>query len=95
MGGSHRVAEKNGSERYPGWMPSSGRDFHDALDRYWGAFDHPEATEVPTELKVAVTDRVSVIDTTQAPEPVQAPDHPENVEPVPALAVKVTDVPDV
>jgi hypothetical protein len=57
--------------------------------------DHPEATEVPAELKVAITDRASVIDTTQAPEPVQAPDHPENVEPIPALAVKVTNVPDV
>jgi hypothetical protein len=51
--------------------------------------------EVPAELKVAVTDRVWVIDTTQAPEPVHAPDHPENVEPIPALAVNVTDVPDV
>jgi hypothetical protein len=51
--------------------------------------------EVPAELKVAVTDRVWVIDKTHGPAPVHAPDHPENVEPIPALAVKVTDVPDV
>jgi hypothetical protein len=46
-------------------------------------------------VKVAVTDRVWVMDKTHGPAPVHAPDHPENVEPIPALAVKVTDVPDV
>ena len=43
-------------------------------------------------LKVAVTDRACVIDTTHEPEPVHAPDHPVKVDPRAALAVKVTEV---
>jgi hypothetical protein len=50
--------------------------------------------EPPVVVKVAVTDRVWVIDTTQAPEPVQAPDQAENVDPVPGAAVNTTDVPE-
>ncbi len=45
-------------------------------------------------VKVAVTDRASVIDTTHDPVPVHAPDHPAKDEPRPGLAVNVTDVPD-
>ena len=44
-------------------------------------------------LKVAVTARAAVIDSTQLPVPVHAPVQPENVEPVAAAAVSVTDVP--
>ena len=47
----------------------------------------------PLVLKVAVTDRAWVIDTTHEPEPVQAPDHAEKVEPTAGEAVNVTDVP--
>ena len=45
-------------------------------------------------LKVAVTDRAAVIDTTHEPEPVHAPDHPAKVDPAVALGVNVTEVPD-
>lgn len=45
-------------------------------------------------VKVAVTDRACVIDTTHAPVPVHAPDQPVNVDPRAALAVNVTEVPD-
>ena len=44
-------------------------------------------------VKVAVTDLAASMPTTQAPEPVQAPDQDVKVEPVPALGVSVTDVP--
>ena len=45
-------------------------------------------------MKVAVTVRASVIDTTHEPVPVHAPDHPAKVEPRPGLGVNVTDVPE-
>ena len=48
----------------------------------------------PEVAKVAVTDRAWVIETTHEPEPVHAPDQPENVEPAAAAADNVTDVPD-
>ena len=48
----------------------------------------------PPVLKVAVTDRATVIETTHAPEPVQAPDQAANVDPAAGTAVNVTDVPD-
>ena len=46
-------------------------------------------------VKVALTDRAWVIDTTHEPVPVHAPDQPMNVDPRAALAVNVIDVPDV
>jgi hypothetical protein len=46
-------------------------------------------------VKVAVTDRAWVMDKTQGPAPVHAPDHPAKVDPRAALVVNVTDVPDV
>ncbi|MBA2337571.1 MAG: hypothetical protein H0V96_07420 [Acidimicrobiia bacterium] len=49
----------------------------------------------PPLVKVAVTDRATVIDTTHEPVPVHAPDHPVNVDPRAARAVNVTDVPEV
>lgn len=48
----------------------------------------PEAT-----LKVAVTEAAAESVTLQVAVPVQAPDHPANVEPEPGAAVKVTVVP--
>ncbi len=48
----------------------------------------------PDGLNVAVTDRAWVIDTTHDPVPVHAPDHPANVDPAAAAAVKVTDSPE-
>jgi hypothetical protein len=50
--------------------------------------------EPPLVVKVAVTDRVWVIDTTHEPEPVQAPDQAENVDPAAGTAVNVTEVPE-
>jgi len=44
-------------------------------------------------LKVAVTLWATVIDTVQAPVPVQAPDQPAKVQFVPAVAVRDTEVP--
>ena len=44
-------------------------------------------------VKVAVTDLAASIVTTQAPAPVQAPDHEVRVEPAAGLGVSVTDVP--
>lgn len=44
-------------------------------------------------LKVAVTERAAVIDTVQAPVPLQAPLQPPNVDPLAVAAVSVTDVP--
>jgi hypothetical protein len=49
----------------------------------------------PEVVKVAVTDRAWVIDTTHGPEPEHAPDHAENVEPAAGTAVNVTAVPEV
>jgi len=46
-----------------------------------------------TVLKVAVTDCAALIVTVQLPVPVQAPLHPAKLEPVAALATKVTLVP--
>ncbi len=46
-----------------------------------------------SSVKVAVTDLTASMVTTQAPEPLQAPDHDVKVEPVPAVGVSVTDVP--
>jgi len=43
--------------------------------------------------KVADTDWLSIIVTTQDPVPEQAPDHPENVEPVAGVSMSVTGVP--
>ena len=43
--------------------------------------------------KVAVTDRAALITTAQVPLPLQAPVHPENVDPAAGAAVSVTDVP--
>ena len=40
-----------------------------------------------------MTDLAAVIETTQLPVPVQAPDQPVKLEPRPALAVRVTVVP--
>ena len=48
----------------------------------------------PVELNVAVTVLFACIVTTQAPVPEHAPDHPAKVEPVLALAVTVTTVPE-
>ena len=48
---------------------------------------------LPPVVNVAVTDLASVIETTQLPVPVQAPDQPPKVEPRLALAVRVTVVP--
>jgi len=50
--------------------------------------------EPPAVLKVAVTDRAWLIDTTHEPVPVHAPDHPANVDPRATLAVNVTEVPE-
>ena len=47
----------------------------------------------PNDVNVAVTDFAASIVTTQAPEPVQAPDHDVNVDSVPGPGVSVTDVP--
>ena len=47
----------------------------------------------PPSPKVAVTDRASVIDTTQEPLPEQAPDQPVKVLPEAGVAVSVTWVP--
>ena len=44
-------------------------------------------------LNVAVTARAAVIDTVHAPVPVHAPLQPENVEPLAAAAVNVTEAP--
>ena len=52
-----------------------------------------QGAPVPVVLKVAVTDRAAVIDTVQVPVPVHAPLQPENVEPLAADAVSVTEVP--
>ena len=46
------------------------------------------------ELKVAVTDRAAVMETTHEPEPVHAPDHPAKVDPASGVAVNVTEEPD-
>ena len=43
-------------------------------------------------LNVAVADFAASIVTTHVPVPVQAPDHPANIEPVDAEAVRVTNV---
>src|SRR5262245_18988489 len=51
-----------------------------------------QGVPVPLVLKVAVTDRAAVIDTVQAPVPVQAPLQPAKVEQLAAAAVSVTDV---
>jgi len=51
------------------------------------------ANVVAELLKVAVTARAAVIDTVQAPVPVQAPLQPANVEPLAAAGVSVTDAP--
>jgi len=48
---------------------------------------------VTVRLNVALTDRLEFILTLQLPVPVQAPDHPANVEPVFGVAVSVTTVP--
>ena len=45
------------------------------------------------KVNVAVTDLAASIVTTQAPAPVQAPDHEVKVEPVPGVGVSVTEVP--
>ena len=50
---------------------------------------------LPERPNVAVTYRAWDIDTTHAPVPVHAPDHPVNVDPAAGVAVKVTDVPEV
>jgi len=49
---------------------------------------------VNARLKRAVTARAWSSTTVQVPEPLQAPLHPAKTEPAPAVAVKVTDVPD-
>ena len=49
------------------------------------------STKLPTS-NVAVTERASVIVTTQGSVPVQAPPQPPNVEPVAGVAVSVTSV---
>jgi hypothetical protein len=43
-----------------------------------------------TSVKIAVTDFVALIVTTQAPVPPQAPLQPANVDPTPAVGVSVT-----
>jgi hypothetical protein len=46
-------------------------------------------------LKLAVTDLLAVMETTQVPVPEQpSPDQPVKVEPLAAAAVRVTDVPE-
>jgi hypothetical protein len=45
-------------------------------------------------VNVAVTLRADVMETVQVEVPLHAPDQPENVEPVAAVAVRVTLVPD-
>jgi hypothetical protein len=50
--------------------------------------------EPPVVVKVAVTDRAWVIDTTHEPVPIHAPDHPAKVDPRATLAVKVTEAPE-
>ena len=57
------------------------------------AFVTLSANVVAELLKVAVTERAAVIDTVQAPVPVQAPLQPANVEPLAAAGVSVTDAP--
>ena len=52
------------------------------------------ANVVAELLKVAVTARAAVIDTVQAPVPVQAPLQPANVRPGAGIAVSVTWVPE-
>jgi hypothetical protein len=49
---------------------------------------------VNTRLKRAVTARAWSSTTVQVPEPLQAPLHPAKTEPAPAVAVRVTDVPE-
>jgi hypothetical protein len=46
-----------------------------------------------TAVKVALTERVAVIETVQVPVPEQSPLHPAKVEPDAAVAVRVTVVP--
>lgn len=57
------------------------------------AFATESAKVVAELLNVAVTIRVAVIDTVQAPVPVHAPLQPANVEPELAAGVSVTDEP--
>ena len=57
------------------------------------ATDKVNVVGVPV-VKVAVTDRAWVIETTHEPVPVHAPDHPAKVDPRAALAVSVTEVPE-
>jgi hypothetical protein len=49
--------------------------------------------EAAAVLNVAVTDVFADSEMSQEPVPVQAPDHPANVDPEAAVAVSVTDVP--
>jgi hypothetical protein len=55
-------------------------------------FEHAPPAPPPL-LKVAVTERDTVIDTVQVPVPLQGPLQPANVEPLAAAAVNVTDAP--
>jgi len=57
------------------------------------AFVTLSANVVAELLKVAVTARAAVIETVQAPVPVQAPLQPANAEPLAAAGVSVTDAP--
>src|SRR5690349_2458055 len=57
------------------------------------AFVTVNANVVAELFNVAVTARAAVIDTVQAPVPVQAPDQPANVEPGSAAGVSGTDAP--
>ena len=54
---------------------------------------HREREGASRALNVAVTARACVIDTVQAPVPVQAPLQPANVDPLAAAAVSVTEAP--
>jgi len=53
----------------------------------------PTVSAYVSRVNVAVTDFAASTVTTHAPEPVQAPDHDANVDPVEAVGVSVTDVP--
>jgi len=53
----------------------------------------PTVNKYWSRVNVAVTFRAAVMLTTHWPVPVQVPSQPVKVEPVPALAVRVTDVP--
>ena len=53
----------------------------------------PSTKVLAVLLNVAVTARAAVIDTVQAPVPLQAPLQPTNVEPLAAAAVSVTEAP--